>query len=343
MRDKDQAKKVGALAIVLAILLRLILGAVFADGDSIFSYPRLASFLISAETGRAPEQEQTQPSESTEPSQESTEPSETTEPTEPTQPQLPVERAIFTEEDAQYVSVNYGCKLRPDLTTLLTQELNWDLTGDEPTVLILHTHGTEAFMPTQDSQYEEFGGEFRTKDERYNMLSIGDELTRLLTEAGISVIHDRTLHDLNDYNDSYDNSRVAVQEYLKKYPSIQLVLDLHRDAAEYQDGTQWATSATVDGKPSAQVMLVVGTNATGLNHPNWQTNMALAEKLQVAIHRVCPGVERAINLRGSRFNHDLSPGALIAEIGSAGNTHEEAMRAVPVLAEAIVSLVHGAN
>lgn len=342
MRDKDQAKKVGALAIVFAILLRLILGAVFADGDSIFSYPRLASFLISAETGRVPE-EDAPPPQTSEPTESTTLPPETTEPTEPPTPVIPVERPAFTEEDAQYVSVNYGCKLRPDLTSLLTQELSWDLTGDEPTVLIFHTHGTEAFMPTADSQYEEFGGEFRTKDERYNMLSIGDELTRLLTEAGISVIHDRTLHDLNDYNDSYDNSRVAVQEYLKKYPSIQLVLDIHRDAAEYQDGTQWATSATVDGKPSAQVMLVVGTNATGLNHPNWQTNMALAEKLQVAIHRTCPGVERAINLRGSRFNHDLSPGALIAEIGSAGNTHEEAMRAVPVLAEAILTLVHGAN
>lgn len=340
MKDKAQVKRVGALAIAFAVLLRIILCAVLGDGDSIFSYPRLVSFLVSTETGRDPEP---QPTETTTPTTHSTLPPETTEPEEPDVPSIPVEKPIFTEEDMQYVTMNYGCKLRPDLTALLTQKLSWDLTGTAPTVLILHTHGTEAYMPTQDSQYEEFGGEFRTKDERYNMLSIGDELTRLLTDAGISVIHDRTLHDLNDYNDSYDNSRVAVQEYLKKYPSIQLVLDIHRDAAEYQDGTQWATSATIDGEPAAQVMMVVGTNATGLTHPDWQTNLALAEKLQVAIHRACPGVERATNLRGSRFNQDLSPGALIAEIGSAGNTHEEAMRAVPILAEAILSLVHGAN
>lgn len=349
MNQKDRALRVGALAVGLAVLLRMICSGVLGDTLSVFAQPQLASFLIYSESGREPD-DATEPPQTTAPSADPTDPSQSSDPTEPstdpTQPPSPVipsELPTFTADDAQYVSMNYGCSLRPDVTSLLTRKLSWDLTGDEPTVLIIHTHGTEAYTPTADTQYQEFGGAYRTKDDRYNLISIGDELARLLGEAGISVIHDRTQHDLDDYNDSYENSRVAVQEYLRKYPSIKMVLDMHRDAAEYADGTQWATSATVDGKASAQVMLVVGTNASGLNHPNWQTNLGLATKINVMMERICPGVARSINLRSARFNQDLSTGALIAEIGSAGNTHEEALNAIPVLAEAILALVKGSQ
>lgn len=343
MNHKVSPLQVGALAIALAVLLRLICTVVLGDSMPIFAHPQLASFLLYSESGRDSEPQEQTNAPSTDPTESTAETTEPTEPDVPPEPSVTVEKPEFTSEDVQYVSVTYGCKLRPDLTDLLTKPLSLDLTQDAPTVLILHTHGTEAYTPTADSQYEEYGGAYRTTDERYNLISIGDELTRLLEERGISVIHDRTQHDLNDYNDSYDNSRAAVQEYLRQYPSIQLVLDMHRDAATYADGTQWPTSATVDGEDSAQVMLVVGTNATGLSHPNWQNNLALAEKLNVAMERVCSGVARPINLRGSRFNQDLLPGALIVEVGSAGNTYEEALRPLPVLADAIAALANGAN
>lgn len=359
MRNNIQAIRIGALVLLVGFVLRLI-GASVLGNWSLFSAPELAAYVINSETGRLvePVTDPTTDSttEPTEPSTETTAPTVTTEPTDPpetsapTEPpettkpiQLPSSKPSFTEEDAKFVKLTYGCKRTPNTKKLLTQKLSWDLTGDEPTILIIHTHGTEAYTQTAERQYQEFGGEFRTDDERYNMISIGDELTRLLTEAGLSVIHDRTQHDYKDYNDSYDNSRKAVQEYLKMYPSIKMVLDIHRDAAENQDGTQWATSATVGGERSAQVMLVVGTNATGLNHPNWETNLSIAEKMMVQMERICEGVARPINLRGSRFNHDLAMGAMIAEIGSAGNTHEEAMRALPVLAEAIISLSKGSQ
>lgn len=351
MNQKLSPLRVGALAIALAVLLRLICSVAMGDSVSIFAHPQLASFLLYSQSGRQPDTLQqndapsTDPADSTDSTEDNTE--ATTQPTEPeVSPSLPavtVERPVFTEDDVKYVSMTYGCTLRPDLTELLTRPLSLNLTQDAPTVLILHTHGTEAYTPTADSQYEEYGGSYRTKDDRYNLISIGDELTRLLEERGISVIHDRTQHDLNDYNDSYENSRAAVQEYLRQYPSIQLVLDLHRDAATYADGTQWPTSATVEGEDSAQVMLVVGTNATGLTHPNWKDNLALAEKLNVAMERIYSGVARPINLRGARFNQDLLPGALIVEVGSAGNTHEEALRPLPVLADAIAALANGAN
>ena len=347
--DKDkQALRIGALAILFAFALRLM-GCGLLGNWSLFSSPELAAFLVYNETGRleAPIVPTTEP---TTPSSEPTDPPETTAPsteppetTAPTEPKPPFEKPSYSSEDASLVRLTYGCKRNPDIEKLLVQKLSWDLTGSEPTILIIHTHGTEAYTQTEERQYEEFGGEYRTDDERYNMISLGEELARLLTEAGLSVIHDRTQHDYKDYNDSYDNSRAAVQEYLKMYPSIKMVLDIHRDAAENRDGTQWATSATVDGERSAQVMLVVGTNATGLNHPNWETNLSIAEKMMVQMERICAGVARPINLRGSRFNHDLAMGAMIAEIGSAGNTHEEAMRAIPVLAEAIVALSKGSQ
>lgn len=343
MNRKWTPLQMGALVIVCSVLLRMICMAALGDSVPIFAHPQLASYLIAAETGREPElQEQTTP---TTPTTQPTDPTQsTTEPTQPvTEPPAPVEKPVFTEEDVELISMTYGCKLKPDLKSLLVSPLKLNLQQDAPTVLIVHSHGTEAYTQTADRQYEEFGGSYRTKDERYNMISIGDELTRLLEERGIQVIHDRTPYDLNDYNDSYDNSRAAVQKHLQENPTIELVLDLHRDSATYDNGKQWPTSATINGENSAQVMLVVGTNATGLTHPNWQQNLALAEKLNVTMERTCSGVARPINLRGARFNQDLLPGALIVEVGSAGNTHEEAMRPLPVLADAIAALANGAN
>ena len=345
MNWNKQALRVGALAIFFAMLLRLIGSGVLGATFEVFAQPELASFLIYSETGRKPDLTTgTTTLSSTPETSKPTPPPPTTAPTIPSVPPvLPADKAVFTEADAKYFQMNYSCSLRPSVKALLTQSLNWDLTGDEPTILIIHTHGTEAYTETADSQYEEYGGKYRTKDDRYNIISIGDELTRLLEGAGLSVIHDRTPHDLNDYLDAYDNSRVAVQKYLQQYPSIKMVLDLHRDAAEYADGTQWATSATVNGEKSAQLMFVVGTNARGLNHPNWQTNLSIAEKLNVLMEKTATGVTRPIDLRGQRFNHDLAMGAMIVEVGSAGNTHEEAMNAISVLAEAILDLAHGSK
>lgn len=348
MNWNKQALRVGGLAILFAMLLRLIGSGVFGSTLSVFAQPELASFLIYTESGRKPDVTDQTGSTTTAPSTaETTQPTvppETTAPTQPSAPvTLPVDKAVFTEADVQYFKMNYSCNLRPNVDALLTQSLNWDLTGDEPTILIFHTHGTESYTETSDTRYEEHGGDYRTKDDRYNMISIGDELTRLLEEGGLTVIHDRTPHDLNDYLDAYDNSRVAVQKYLQQYPSIKLVLDLHRDAAENADGSQWATSATVNGEDSAQLMFVVGTNARGLNHPNWQTNLSIAEKLNVLMEKNVSGLTRPIDLRGQRFNHDLAMGAMIVEVGSAGNTHPEAMNAISVLAEAILELAYGSE
>jgi stage II sporulation protein P len=131
-----------------------------------------------------------------------------------------------------------------------------------------------------------------------------------------------------------------VKQYLNEYPSIRLVLDLHRDASG-DNRNQMKTHATVEGQDSAQLMLVVGTDAAGISHPNWEENLALGLKLQVQMERLSPGIMRYVNLRAQRFNQDLLPGMLLVEVGAAGNSHTEARRAAQMLAQGILSLAKG--
>lgn len=236
------------------------------------------------------------------------------------------------------VQIKYSCSKQPDVEALLAQPLEWDLVGEEPTVLIFHTHGTEAFTPVQGAEYQEVGGKYRTTDDTANMISVGEELARLLRAVGIRVIHDCNHYDL-DYEKAYSESRKAVQKHLKEYPSIRLVIDLHRDAITGEDGAQIPSSGTVCGEKAARVMLVMGTDSRS-SHPNWEQNLSLALKLHGLMEGSYPGITRPLDLRKQRFNQDLSVGAILAEIGTAGNTHEEAMKGVSVLAEAIIRMTY---
>lgn len=264
-----------------------------------------------------------------------------TTPTEP--PQLP--RPItFVAADMDYVKFRYAsdCNYRAELQPLLLQPLQWQLALGEPTVLIIHSHGTESFTKEPGQDYRETT-EYRTTDPAYNMIAVGEALANALRAQGISVIHDLQQHDAASYSGAYASSRKSVEAYLEAYPSIQLVLDLHRDAALNADGTQVATSATVNGVRSAQIMLLAGTDSSYGYHPGWQENLALALKLQVLLEKANPGITRKTLLRGSVFNQDLCSGMLIVEVGTAGNTLQEALRAMPPLADAIVALQYGAQ
>lgn len=315
-----RSTKIGAALLIFAILLR------FLAGGSVPALP-------------GPEQEhpdslQKLPFTPTMATQAPTVPTVST----PSAPQIP----LFTEGDLKLTPLRYSCNYRPNLETLLQQALQWDLDDGQPAVLIVHTHGSESYTKEPGQDYKETA-KYRTLDENYNMVAVGDLLARLLEEAGIRVIHDRQLHDYPSYNSSYSNSRKSVKAYLKEYPSIRLVLDVHRDAAENSDGSQFATHATVEGKDSAQIMFLVGTDESGNYHPDWRDNLAVAAKLNVLMESSISGITRKTTLRAQRFNQDLAPIALLVEVGSAGNTLEEALRAIPALAQAIIALKDGAN
>ena len=242
----------------------------------------------------------------------------------------------FTE--LSNLEIKSVCPYEPDFGALLCRPLAWDLRSGAPTVLIFHTHTTESYEKG-DLTYEE-SAPYRTVDERYNVLSVGDRIRELLEQAGIVTIHDRTYYDYPDYNGCYGRTREAAKAQLKKYPSLLLVLDIHRDA---NDGTagQLRTHARVEGRDSAQVMVVAGSNAGGQSHRHWQENLSLALKLQAQLTAQCPGIARPLSFRPQRFNQDLSPGALLIEVGAAGDSQDQALLAAEQLAKAIIALAGG--
>jgi len=329
MEHHRQSLRIGAWAVCCALILRLGSNGFFDPLAAFLAKPNIASLLLYLETGRFVRFSQSLEAapvffgESPPPEFPSREEPEETFP-------------VFSESDAADIAVKYGCSYRPDLAQLLVKPLTLSLKKAGPTVLILHTHTTESYTRSQGETYEETAA-FRTLDENYNMLSVGDHLASLLEQGGIQVIHDRQVHDYPSYNGSYNHARKAINAALKEYPSIDLVLDLHRDASG-DNQNQMKTAATVDGQPSAQIMLVVGTNAAGLKHPHWEENLGLATKLHVQLERIAPGITRHINLRAQRFNQDMHPRALLVEIGAAGNTHREALTAAEVLAQGILDL-----
>ena len=181
----------------------------------------------------------------------------------------------------------------------------------------------------------------RTLDERYSVIRVGDEIADILTEAGISVLHDTQPNDYPNYNGAYERMRQTIESYLTEYPSIQMVLDVHRDAAEDADGNPVALTAEVNGEACAELMLVVGTDEGGLTHPAWQENLANALKVQALLNRSAPGLCRNLDLRTERFNQHETPGSLLVEVGASGNTLAEALRAARIFGQALAVFLRG--
>ena len=329
MDTHGKVLRLGAAAICCALIFRLCAAGLPRMLLSRILQPNMTAFLIYLETGRDVRFLTSSRVFSPEFAGESAA---------PLIPEEKWEKPVFTAADAETVDMYDSCGKAPDVGPLLEKPLSWDLTGTEPTVLILHTHTTESYTKNGED-YEETSA-YRTLDERYNMLSVGDTVGQILADHGITAVHDRLLHDYPSYNGSYNDARKSIEAFLEAYPSLRLILDLHRDAADTPNG-QLRTTAAVNGESSAQLMLVMGTDASGLHHPQWEENLALAVKLHAVLERQAPGITRPLILRAQRFNQDMSPGALLVEVGAAGNTHAEAQMAAEQLAYAIVSLAKG--
>lgn len=330
MDQERRSIRLGLAVIACAVIFRLLGGGLLDRVAELVGQTDVLPFLLYLETGRvvsaaAPEAPPVTAPEETQP------------------PSQPAEDAPLTlpAPKPSFFALRNPTSFTPDLKALYSQALEWDLTGDAPTVLILHTHATESYTQTYDDTYRESSA-YRTLDPDRNMLSVGAYVAGILEQGGIHVLHDTTLHDHPEYTGSYGRARDTIADYLKRYPSIRLILDLHRDASDGSAGGQLDTSATVDGQNAAQLMLVVGTGQGGLSHPNWQRNLALAVKLQAVLETENPGLCRPISLRTERFNQDMLPGALLVEMGGAGDTRQEVLVTGKALAEGILRLAHGA-
>lgn len=314
--------RVGLTAILCALVLRLFAAGVPGRLLNKLNIPQITAFLISLETGRNVRFS---------PSIEAFSPDFMESPAAATVP--PTAAPLPSFSDIQNVRLYNASGKSPDIAALLAEPLTWQLRGEEPTVLILHTHTTESY--TKNGECYQETAQYRTLDEHYNMLSIGQRVQEKLEENGIIAIQDRTFHDYPSYNGSYTDARASIRAYLEAYPTIRLVLDLHRDASGGTGG-QMRTAATVDGKPSAQLMVVIGANYEG-----YEENTALGLKLQAVLEQQHPGVTRPMQLRGARYNQDMLGGALLIEVGAAGNTRSEALTAAEALAEGIAALASG--
>lgn len=234
------------------------------------------------------------------------------------------------------------CHCDYDMESALTQPLDWDMTADNFTVLIIHSHISESYTKTDDQDYSYKGGDpYRTDNEAYNMVAIGERVAEILRAGGINVIHDTTSHEHPNSDYAYTNAEEHLEQVLADNPDIQMIIDLHRDAVENSDGTQWAPTVTVNGEETAMLSLLVGTGCRYDGNPYWEQQLGYITKLGVVMERMVPGIYRQIYVSHSHYNHAMHPMFFLTEIGTAGNTLEEALNAAELLAEGILELAHG--
>ena len=201
-----------------------------------------------------------------------------------------------------------------------------ELTGEAPQILILHSHGSEGYTPAVDDGIV-WSGDHRTTDSRYNVVRMGDAMAEVFAQAGISVLHDRTLYDYPEYAGAYDRSLAGIDRYLKEYPSIRFVLDVHRDAVSDADGNQYKL-VSAEEPHAAQMSFIMGNAYDG-----WQENLKLAIAIQQNLSADYPTLMRPITMLNYRYNQLVSPGAMLLEVGAAGNSLDEALYAARLFAQ----------
>lgn len=222
----------------------------------------------------------------------------------------------------------------------LTRDFAAALGDGSPQVLIVHTHGSESYTMPPGQEYVA-SGESRTTDTNYNVVRVGDEIADILSQHGISVIHDRNMYDYPQYNGAYDRSLASIENYLQQYPSITFVLDIHRDAISDSEGNPYKVISQVPEGTAAQMTFVMGTDGGGLSHPNWLENLKLATAVQNTLLEDYPTLMRPITVRNSRYNQHCTAGSMLVEVGAAGNSLDEALLAARLFAHGFAETILG--
>ncbi len=257
-----------------------------------------------------------------------------------------ISRITYTSLSADnYIDLPDGGQIR-NITALSNEEvfaaataapdykIKLDAPENEPQVLIMHTHTTESYEPYSRSFYDaDF--QCRTTDSSMNMVAVGDEMAKVFDQKGIRVIHDTTIHDHPSYNGSYDRSRVTVLSILEKYPSVKVVLDVHRDAIERESGERIAPFTKINGRSCAQVMLICGCDDGTMNMPDCMKNLASASLFQQYMEKKYPTFTRPMLYDYRQYNQDLTTGSVLIEVGGHANSIDEALYAGQLAADAI--------
>ena len=230
-----------------------------------------------------------------------------------------------------------------DIAAEAAQPLPFAIEKDSaaPQVLIMHTHATEDYRLSAGLWFTPGDGA-RSTDRSINMCAVGRVMADTLNAAGICTLHDETLNDYPSYTGSYANSRAVVQQYLAQYPSIKVVLDVHRDAIETESGSRYAPVCTVDGRQAAQVMIICGCdNGTTVRLPGWRQNLRFAAAWERSMEEMYPGFTRPVLFSYRFYNQDLTTGSLLIEIGGHGNNLNEALYAGQLAAKGLAAALLG--
>lgn len=328
--ERKKSRQCCALMLIVSMCLRLcmFLGLDERLGQLVraaASSPKTAEFLLFLETGQRVELPRPQPEVITVQLPKTT-----------PVPVTVTKKSPTVTVSADRIPVAGACSYSYDKEALLAAPSDLDFSGEGPQVLIVHSHTTEAYSPAED--YAQIPS-YRTLDETKNVTAVGAVLAEALRQQGVEVIHDTAVNDYPDYNVSYWNTLQRIEIWQAQYPGLQLILDIHRDAVENEDGEAVALLSSQQGESAAQLMLVVGTDEGGLEHPHWQKNLANALKLQSVLMGQYPGLCRKLDLRTERFNQHTAPGAMLIEVGTNGNTLDQAKTAALLLADAIVRMM----
>lgn len=234
---------------------------------------------------------------------------------------------------AKYTNTHNSVQIKNESKYTLTEDmLSTDgVTVNNKNILIFHTHTCESYTPTETSKYNQTGN-FRTTDLNFSVARVGTELQNQLKSYGYNVIHNTTYHDYPSYNGSYGNSLATVQNLLKTNKDFDVVIDVHRDAIA--DST-YAPTVKIGDEYVAQLMFVIGTNGSGLEHDNWVQNLKFAIKVQEKANEMYPGLFKPMIVRNSRYNQNVSKAASIIEVGATGNTLEQSNTSMKYLAKVL--------
>ena len=227
---------------------------------------------------------------------------------------------------AEGIYVKNNCGVSFDYASLLQQGLPMTVADtSDPQVLIVHTHATECYMSYYAGYYN--GDDpTRTTEPTESVIAVGEAIAQELRARGIGVIHDTTLHDSPQYSGAYSRCEDTIRSYLQQYPSVCVVLDIHRDAIMYDDLTKVKPTVSVGDQKAAQVMLVVGgTDTADLPNDYCEENLRFGLQLQQALETTCPGLARPLYLVDARYNQGLLPGSLLIEVGTDANMLSEAL------------------
>ncbi len=221
-----------------------------------------------------------------------------------------------------------------DLADYLKRPVYANIDETKPSVLIYHTHTTETYE-LLDRGYYTNERKSRSENSKENMLRVGEEICKILEENGYKTIHDKTVYD-KEYSGAYERSCKSISQILRNNPSIQIVLDIHRDAIYQKDGSRIKTVTEINGKKAAQIMLISGCEDGNVtNFPNWQKNLAFATQLQEKMKNDNSKLIRPLMFCSRKYNMHLMPCAISVEIGTDANTLAEAVYSAQLFANSL--------